>query len=49
MPFGLELETFSNYALAQFQKRLGRLEAARGSSMAEVELAAIGFITTDDG
>lgn len=49
MPFGLELETFSTYALAQFQKRLGRLEAARGSSMAEVELAAIGFITTDDG
>jgi ribonucleoside-diphosphate reductase beta chain len=49
MPFGLQIETFSDYALAQFQKRLARLEAARGSSLAEVEQAASGFIASDDG
>ncbi|MFV9504121.1 MAG: R2-like ligand-binding oxidase [Oscillochloridaceae bacterium umkhey_bin13] len=49
MPFGLQIETFTDYALSQFQKRLNRLEAARGQSLAAVERAAEGFIADDDG
>lgn len=49
MPFGLEIETFTDYALSQFQKRLARLEAARGQSLAAVERAAEVFIAEDDG
>lgn len=49
MPFGLEMDVFSTYALGQFQKRLARLEAARGRSLAEVERAAAAVIAEDDG
>ncbi|GAB4212595.1 MAG: R2-like ligand-binding oxidase [Roseiflexaceae bacterium] len=40
VPFGLSPDDFSNYALAQFQKRLDRLERARGASLDEIERAS---------
>lgn len=40
MPFGLEAAVFTEYAIDQFQKRLDRIERARGASMAEVDRAA---------
>ncbi|MFQ5526415.1 MAG: R2-like ligand-binding oxidase [Thermoanaerobaculia bacterium] len=40
MPFGLELDEFSGFALTQFQKRFARLEKARGADVDEVERAA---------
>lgn len=36
MPFGLEPLEFTNYALMQFQKRLERLERARGATLEDV-------------
>ncbi len=49
MPFGLEMDTFSTYALAQFQKRLDRLESARGKSLEEIERVTARVIGEDDG
>lgn len=49
MPFGLELETFTGYALGQFQKRIDRLEAARGRSLAEIDQSTATIIADDDG
>lgn len=36
MPFGLEESVFTEYALNQFQKRVERLEKARGTSLEEI-------------
>ena len=36
MPFGLEESVFTDYALNQFQKRVERLEKARGASLEEI-------------
>ena len=36
MPFGLEESVFTTYALNQFQKRVERLEKARGASLEEI-------------
>jgi ribonucleoside-diphosphate reductase beta chain len=36
VPFGLKMESFANFALSQFGKRVARLEKARGQSLAEV-------------
>ncbi|NJO82389.1 MAG: R2-like ligand-binding oxidase [Blastochloris sp.] len=49
MPFGLEIDDFSNYALGQFQKRLDRLEQARGRSSVEIDHVTIAVIAADDG
>ncbi len=49
MPFGLQLETFTDYALGQFQKRLARLERARGAGLAALEQEAARYIAEDDG
>jgi ribonucleoside-diphosphate reductase beta chain len=49
VPFGLVLEDFTGYALNQFQKRLDRLEAARGRSLEAIEGATNAIITEDDG
>jgi ribonucleoside-diphosphate reductase beta chain len=49
MPFGLRIDDFSSYALSQFQKRLDRLEQARGKSLAEIERVTAGVIAADDG
>jgi ribonucleoside-diphosphate reductase beta chain len=36
MPFGLEEATFIDYASSQFQKRIDRIERARGASLDEI-------------
>ena len=36
LPFGLEAETFINYAFGQFQKRLERIERARSLKLEQV-------------
>ena len=41
MPFGLEESEFAHYALSQFQKRLERIEHARGATLEEI------YTTTD--
>ena len=49
VPFGLVEEDFVEYGLAQFQKRVGRLERARGLSLAEIMRATNSVIERDDG
>ena len=49
VPFGLVEEDFIDYGLAQFQKRVGRLERARGLSLAEIMRATNSVIERDDG
>ena len=49
VPFGLVEEDFIDYGLAQFQKRVGRLERARGMSLAEITRATNSVIERDDG
>ncbi|MEM9293049.1 MAG: R2-like ligand-binding oxidase [Acidobacteriota bacterium] len=39
LPFGLELEQFTEYAIGQFQKRSQRIEKARGKTLADVSSA----------
>lgn len=36
LPFGLELETFTSFAMSQFQRRYARIEKARGKDMKEI-------------
>lgn len=36
VPFGLEIDDFINFAMGQFQKRMNRIEAARGKSLEEI-------------
>ncbi|HEV2735204.1 MAG TPA: R2-like ligand-binding oxidase [Longimicrobiaceae bacterium] len=36
MPFGLRMEEFADFALAQFGRRMARLERARGQTLAQV-------------
>ena len=36
MPFGLELETFTDFATSQFQRRMRRIELARQKSLEEI-------------
>ena len=48
VPFGLLEEDFIGYGLAQFQKRVGRLERARGLSLAEVMRTTNSVIERDD-
>lgn len=36
MPFGMEIGEFADFAMAQFQKRLARIQGARGRSLAEL-------------
>lgn len=36
LPFGLEVDEFVNYAISQFQKRMDRVERARGMSLEAV-------------
>lgn len=49
MPFGLVMEDFTSYALGQFQKRLDRLEQARGASLDEINQVTARVIAEDDG
>lgn len=36
MPFGLDADTFVDFAMSQFQRRMQRIEKARGQTLAEV-------------
>ena len=48
MPFGLVQEDFIDFALSQFNKRLARLENARGASLPEVNRITQNAIDQDD-
>ncbi|MBK8902355.1 MAG: R2-like ligand-binding oxidase [Anaerolineaceae bacterium] len=48
MPFGLEESVFTEYALSQFQKRVERLEKARGASLEEIYRVTQRAIDQDD-
>ncbi|MEE9374362.1 MAG: R2-like ligand-binding oxidase [Saprospiraceae bacterium] len=44
IPFGINPDTFSIYAMGQFQKRMANLEKARKQSITEINMAAISAI-----
>lgn len=48
MPFGLVQDDFIDFALGQFNKRLARLEKARGASMADINRITQAAIDADD-
>lgn len=49
IPFGLDPGIFSDYALIQFQKRLDRIERARGATLSEIYRVTHQVIEGDDG
>ncbi len=49
VPFGLTPADFSDFAISQFQKRLERLERARGASLEEIDRVTMTVIERDDG
>jgi ribonucleoside-diphosphate reductase beta chain len=49
MPFGLVEDEFVDFALGQFQKRIGRIESARTASLADIEQTTRTIIAADDG
>jgi len=48
VPFGLELELFTDFALNQFQKRIDRLERVQDASLDEVYKFANKFVEQED-
>ncbi len=48
-PFGLGLDDFIGYATGQFQKRMDRIERARGATLDEVERTTQAVIDAGDG
>jgi ribonucleoside-diphosphate reductase beta chain len=48
VPFGLAPADFSDFAISQFQKRLERLERARGASLDQVIAVTQQAIDADD-
>ncbi len=48
VPFGLKLDDFVGYAMMQFQKRMGRVAAARGASLEDVMRVTQQAIDNDD-
>jgi ribonucleoside-diphosphate reductase beta chain len=49
MPFGLQQNDFTDFALAQFQKRLARIEKAKAADLAEVQQITQQIIDANDG
>jgi len=49
VPFGLSPADFTDFAIGQFQKRLERLERARGASLEEIDRVTMAVIERDDG
>ena len=41
IPFGMNIEEFTNYAMNQFQKRMARLEKARSQTLEEINAEAL--------
>ncbi|MCU0511134.1 MAG: R2-like ligand-binding oxidase [Anaerolineae bacterium] len=48
MPFGLDLDEFIQYAMMQFQKRMNRIEGARGASLESIYQVTHAAIDSDD-
>jgi ribonucleoside-diphosphate reductase beta chain len=48
VPFGLEIDTFVNFAMMQFQKRMARIEAARGKTLDEIYRVTHDAIDNED-
>ena len=48
MPFGLIEDDFVDYATSQFQKRIERLEKARGAKLSDIEAITHTVIEQDD-
>ncbi len=48
VPFGLVVDDFVNFAMMQFQKRMNRIEKARGASLDEVMQVTHAAIDADD-
>lgn len=48
VPFGLQVDDFVNYAMMQFQKRMNRIEQARGASLEAVYQVTQAAIDADD-
>ena len=49
MPFGLVEGDFIDYALSQFEKRMSRIEKARGATLEDVYQVSHSVIEADDG
>ncbi len=49
IPFGLDPDVFTHFALSQFQKRIERIERARGASLAEIYQVTHQVIENNDG
>ncbi len=49
IPFDLDLEEMLDFATGQFNKRMARIEAARGASAGQIAALAASVIETDDG
>lgn len=49
MPFGLVESDFTDFALSQFQKRIERIERARGASLADIYRVTQRAIDNEDG
>lgn len=47
MPFGLTLDMFTDFALGQFQKRMERIERARGASLDDIMAVTQAIIEQD--
>lgn len=48
VPFGMVVDDFVNYAMMQFQKRMNRIEQARGASLEAVNAVTHAAIDNDD-
>ncbi len=48
VPFGLRYEDFTDYAISQFQKRMDRIERARGATLEEIYRTTLAVIERDD-
>jgi ribonucleoside-diphosphate reductase beta chain len=49
VPFDLSPNVFVDFALSQFNKRVERLEKARGSTLAEIYRVTAGVLEAEDG
>ena len=48
VPFGLEIDTFIDYATNQFNKRIARVEAARGATLSQIAAVTADVIAQND-
>jgi ribonucleoside-diphosphate reductase beta chain len=48
IPFGLTLEEFTGFAMMQFQKRMGRIQSAKGASLADIAAVTHQVIDSED-